>query len=345
MMHRMKMAALMVGVAVATVLLFALTSTTAQAANTSATCTVNPGPSQRVINIVSAVKGEKTEPAVIKAQADVASVKTACDAAIADSATFRNKVKEIAAAKITLNVENNDADIFMGEAVKGGAELWIDMGDIKDLSKNDFTTGTDADKNTVISTFLTRVLSHELAHVAGKQDPPTVGHDTVSHANAVAADLGTDDRRNGYSKTDKAGNCVVNFKVGGRSVVFNVTGFPAGEEPFADCPSVGGIAELPDVAGTPLATADSSGLSAGGLAGITAPWAVGPGTPGGACSAASRYHQPSTRGGRPLWGGLPQLTPLVMLPLAGFPERRKGAFERGQPASPTDGFPPEADSA
>ena len=50
-----------------------------------------------------------------------------------------------------------------------------------------------------------------------------------------------------------------------------------GSEPNWGTGPVGGIAELPAVAGTPLETGGSPGRSAGGLAGVAAAGATAPG--------------------------------------------------------------------
>ena len=63
-----------------------------------------------------------------------------------------------------------------------------------------------------------------------------------------------------------------------------------GSDPFNpfDCGAVGGIAELPEVAGTPLEAADSSGPNAGVLAGVAAVVVTGTVALGGAAWYARR---------------------------------------------------------
>ena len=55
-----------------------------------------------------------------------------------------------------------------------------------------------------------------------------------------------------------------------------------------DCGAVGGVAELPEVAGTPLEATDSSGSNTGLIAGIVAAIAAGSATLGGAAWYARR---------------------------------------------------------
>jgi hypothetical protein len=214
------------------------------------TCTINPGgPNERMITITSAGKSQK-------AQDDVIAVNNNCIVARTLSPAFVAKVKEITRSKVTVHVVNKAPNITFGQSEISGDDAWVDVGDVKNLTKAHFTAGTDADKNKVMQHILLEVFVHEVAHLAGKDDPGgSTTHDAMAHENAVLSEVLTASgeplvQRKTYCRT-VGGTNYVDWNVAGRPVTLDMTGFiqsgAGGGAQFVECAavSVGGVAELP----------------------------------------------------------------------------------------------------
>ena len=222
-----------------------LVSTGAEAAGTSATCTVNPGVNQVVITTQAAGKDAQSI-------ADVAAADAACEAANAGSATFRARAK--IAGNIVVNVVRGATVDIGDEDAAGGIN--IDSGDISRAGANagagtgHLTGGTAAARTAVANNLLIAVIAHE---VSGESRAGHNHDDIIADENAVLNELGKTYTRIVACKADGD----INWSNGVRLDMAGVNG--GGQYNCTSDLFVGGIAELPQGSGTAPLNADGDG--------------------------------------------------------------------------------------
>jgi hypothetical protein len=232
------------------------------------------------------VDGVLVEIDVWSSEADRDTVCTTFNNAVSGSNTFKNRVIAGGQAHnnyLQFNVYRDSTAVSIGHVplnldnscCKG--IVYIDLGDIEAVSPHleDFDPGN---KSVVVGGFLTDVLAHEIEHTTGTDDPQ------IDIENQVLSELGLGYERNNYADcrtTDS--KTIVEFIVGFDAGYFNYSNFwqyRKDEGSFVErvCPgetAVGGIAELPEIAQTPLETTESSSSNYVIWAGIAAATTVG----------------------------------------------------------------------
>lgn len=203
---------------------------------------------------------------VPSARADVAKARDAFDDNVTNSATMATNAatpgdKTVHVLRDVKQVLGNDMKI--GLAVLGGTKVWIDMGDIDAVE--DFMEGDATAKAILASLFLNDDFAHEFGHIAGMVDPDwpdkAVKGVTVNSENTILQELGIGVERKNYGYIDTDGKCKVDFEVdigGGvkKTVKLNVEDLKGAGEYACGYPDtltvttgVGGITELPELAG------------------------------------------------------------------------------------------------
>ncbi len=249
------------------VLVFAFEPGGVQAA-TTANCVINHGAGQTTT--ITFTSGSENAAAI----ADVTAAKTACETAAVGSSQFRDLAKDL--GNYTIQVVRSSSIQFGEEGSRTETPIKIDVFDVTRAigTPARMFGGTHANRKLIAQNLLAEVLAHE---ISAKIHPGHPHSTIVAAENTVLAQLQKDYQR----ILTRACGASVAWRFGpAKTVVLNVAAANSGGS-FADS-CVGGIAELPEVAGTPLETADSSILGTGILAIVIASAAAGAVALGGA---------------------------------------------------------------